>query len=64
MSPSDHYIEDTNKFHSDIKLGLNDSKNGNFVIFGVTAEGVVNPVPTAKGMMYPHEVQANVLHHL
>ena len=33
-----------------------------FVIFGVTAEGVVNPVPTAKGMMYPHEVQANVLH--
>jgi len=35
-----------------------------FVIFGVTAEGVVNPVPTAKGMVYPHEVQANVLHHL
>ena len=35
-----------------------------FVIFGVTAEGVVNPVPTAKGMMYPHEIQANVLHHL
>ena len=35
-----------------------------FVIFGVTAEGVVNPVPTAKGMMYPHEVQANVLHHI
>ena len=35
-----------------------------FVIFGVTAEGVVNPVPTAKGMIYPHEVQANVLHHL
>ena len=35
-----------------------------FVIFGVTAEGVVNPVPTAKGMVYPHEIQANVLHHL
>ena len=35
-----------------------------FVIFGVTAEGVVNPVPTTKGMMYPHEIQANVLHHL
>ena len=35
-----------------------------FVIFGVTAEGVVNPVPTAKGMMYPHEIQANILHHL
>ena len=35
-----------------------------FVIAGVTAEGVVNPVPTAGGAIYPHEVQANVLHHL
>ena len=35
-----------------------------FVIIGVTAEGVVNPVPTANGMMYPHEIQANILHHL
>lgn len=35
-----------------------------FVIAGVTAEGVVNPVPTASGAIYPHEVQANVLHHL
>jgi len=35
-----------------------------FVIVGVTAEGVVNPVPTASGPIYPHEVQANVLHHL
>jgi len=35
-----------------------------FVIFGVTAEGVVNPVPTAGGAKYPHELQANVLHHL
>ena len=35
-----------------------------FVIFGVTAEGVVNPVPTAGGSVYPHEIQANVLHHL
>ena len=35
-----------------------------FAIFGVTAEGIVNPVPTAGGPVYPHEVQANVLHHL
>ena len=35
-----------------------------FAIFGVTAEGIVNPVPTAAGSVYPHEVQANVLHHL
>jgi len=39
-------------------------RGATFVIFGVTAEGVVNPVPTAKGPMYPHEIQANVLHHL
>jgi len=35
-----------------------------WVIFGVTAEGIVNPVPTAKGPMYPHEIQANILHHI
>ena len=35
-----------------------------FVIFGVTAEGVVNPVPTAGGAKYPHEIQANILHNL
>ena len=35
-----------------------------FVIFGVTAEGVTNPVPTAQGAVYPHEIQANVLHSL
>ncbi len=35
-----------------------------FVIFGVTAEGVVNPVPTASGAKYPHEIQANILHNL
>ena len=35
-----------------------------FVIFGVTAEGAANPVPTAQGAVYPHELQANVLHSL
>ena len=35
-----------------------------FVIFGVTAEGVANPIPTPNGSMYAHEVQANVLHGL
>jgi len=42
----------------------NPIQGANFVIFGVTAEGVVNPVPTAKGMVYPHEIQAQILHHL
>ncbi len=35
-----------------------------FVIFGVTAEGVVNPTPTPAGLKYPHEIQANILHNL
>ena len=35
-----------------------------FIIIGVTAEGVVNPVPTPAGPKYPHEIQANVLHNL
>ena len=33
-----------------------------FVIFGVTAEGISNPVPTPAGAKYPHELQANALH--
>ena len=35
-----------------------------FVIFGVTAEGVANPVPTPSGPKFAHEVQANLLHGL
>ena len=35
-----------------------------FVIFGTTAEGITNPVPTPAGGKYPHEIQANILHNL
>ena len=35
-----------------------------FIIFGVTAEGVANPVPTPAGPRSAHEVQANLLHGL
>ena len=35
-----------------------------FVIFGVTAEGVSNPIPTPVGPKFAHEVQANLLHGL
>ena len=35
-----------------------------FVIFGTTAEGITNPVPTLAGPKYPHEIQANILHNL
>ena len=34
---------------------------GKFVIIGVTAEGVQNPVPTPKGLMYPQQIQGHML---
>ena len=38
--------------------------NAPFIIIGVTAEGVANPVPTPAGLKYAHELQANLLHNL
>ena len=35
--------------------------SGKVLIFGVTAEGVSNPVSTPTGAMYPHEVQAQLI---
>ena len=34
---------------------------GKVLIFGVTAEGYSNPVPTSTGAMYPHEVQGHLI---
>ena len=34
---------------------------GKFVIVGVTAEGVANPVPTPRGNMYPQHIHAHML---
>ena len=34
---------------------------GKFVIVGVTAEGIANPVPTPRGNMYPQHIQAHML---
>jgi len=34
---------------------------GAIVIVGPTAAGIGNPVPTSKGAVWPHEVQANVI---
>lgn len=34
---------------------------GKILVWGVTAEGVSNPVPTPMGAKYPHEVQAQIL---
>ena len=35
--------------------------SGKVLIFGVTAEGYSNPVPTSTGGLYPHEVQAHLV---
>ena len=35
--------------------------NGAIVILGPTAAGVSNPIPTSKGAIFPHEVQASVI---
>ena len=43
---------------------MNNPIDAPFIIFGVTAEGIVNPVPTPAGLKYPHELQANLLHNL
>jgi adenylate cyclase len=43
---------------------INSPINAPFVIFGTTAEGITNPVPTPAGAKYPHEIQANILHNL
>ena len=35
--------------------------DGNIYVIGLSAGGLVNPVPTPLGAMYPHDVQANIL---
>ena len=37
---------------------------GKLVIVGVTAEGVANPVPTARGSMYPQHIHAHMLQNM
>ena len=36
---------------------INNPIEAPFVIFGTTAEGITNPVPTPAGAKYPHEIQ-------
>ena len=37
---------------------------GKVLVFGVTAEGYSNPVPTPMGAQYPHQVQGHLIHTL
>ena len=35
--------------------------SGKILVYGITAEGYANPVPTPTGAKYPHEVQAQLI---
>ena len=48
-----------NKFQS--QSILDPLPSGKVLLFGVTAEGYSNPVPTSRGGLYPHEVQGHLV---
>ena len=57
------YIRFNNEFEEIEYLGAESIPDlmGKWVIIGVTAEGVANPVPTPKGNLYPQHIQAHML---
>ena len=60
-STSDVMITYWNKFQRVSASELDESYQNKILIWGMTAEGFNNPVSTPYGVMYPHEVQANLL---
>ena len=59
---SDVMISYWNTFQRISAVDLPDSNVENkILVWGLTAEGLNNPVSTPRGVMYPHEVQANLL---
>ena len=62
LGDSSIYVSYWNKFDSiSVSDITEENTEGKFLIWGVTAEGIANPVPTPVGAMYPHEVQANII---
>ena len=57
------YIRFNNKFEEIEYEGAESIPDlaGKFVIIGVTAEGIANPVPTPRGNLYPQHIQAHML---
>ena len=57
------YIRFNNTFEEIEYTGADSLPNlGNkYVIIGVTAEGIANPVPTPRGLMYPQHIQGHML---
>ena len=60
-STADVMITYWNHFDRVSASELNESYQNKILIWGMTAEGFNNPVSTPYGVMYPHEVQANLL---
>ena len=60
-STSDVMITYWNNFNRVSASELDESYQNKILIWGMTAEGFNNPVSTPYGVMYPHEVQANLL---
>lgn len=57
---SDVMVTYWNTFQRISAVDLQDSNvEGKILVWGLTAEGLNNPVSTPVGVMYPHEVQAN-----
>ena len=57
------YIRFNNQFEEIEYTGADSVPDlaGKFVIVGVTAEGIANPVPTPRGNLYPQHIQAHML---
>ena len=63
LPKGDAYIRYNNTFEEVEYTDINSLPNmgGKFVIVGVTAEGIANPVPTPRGNLYPQHIQAHML---
>ena len=63
LPKGDAYIRYNNTFEEVEYTDINSLPNmgGKFVIVGVTAEGISNPVPTPRGNMYPQHIHAHML---
>lgn len=55
------WIDWSQSNHSVSAVNLPDDFGGAIVIVGTSAAGIANPVPTAKGAVYPQDVQAAVI---
>ena len=61
-SSGDLMVSYWNKFNSISFADLKESDIQNkILVYGLTAEGLSNPISTPMGVMYPHEVQAHLI---